>query len=588
MNGIDCARKLTRQACKADSATSVRPVTIPGMLSRCGWSVPVYFVVECVRGTVPAGFILTISLAVLGHVHGLTLLMVTGCLILFGEVADSVSPGMRAHILDKVKLVVEESYLETVAYWDDLSVHESPELVRRKSNCERAISELPHIPVYLGFVGMALFSLGPMVVFSSEISPWLPALVLAGSIPVSLGIARMFGRVWDARSIRLNDVLRAEGFKQVASERSFAKELRTFGMQRWVLWSWRSREDELLSYLGQIRRTSAIRVGSGSVLSAGAAVTGVWLALTGEQFSAARLIVTLGLLLQVRGAMNLISQAGLQLAAARKPVSDYLHFVNEKSRLRQPIKRTGHSSPHEPTIEFKDVFFFYAGSDVPALEAVSFRLDLHGLTLVVGPNGAGKSTLMKLVGGLYEISYGRIDGVDREAVAFMQQEVPRMPLTVRENVTCGTNKDDSDSLIWDSLSTVGLRTKAENLPLKLDTPLYRDGDGEGSELSGGQWQRLALARTLYCANTRPMIILDEPTSSLDALAETQLLQRVLTLRQTHQILLVTHRMSWAPNADRILLVRSPNDVVVGTHPRLLESDNWYRQSFKEQAEGYLS
>lgn len=217
---------------------------------------------------------------------------------------------------------------------------------------------------------------------------------------------------------------------------------------------------------------------------------------------------------------------------------------------------------------------------------------------IVGVNGAGKTTLIKLLCGLYLPSSGQIlvdgepldhDTVDawRQRLAVVFQDYCRYPLTVRENVAVGRDDHNEDALSWSaSADGTGLNEVLGRLPHGWDTVLSKQFD-HGVELSGGQWQRVVLARALYATQAgADVVILDEPTANLDVRSELRVFDAVLDHTQQQTTILVSHRLSTVRRVDRIVVLDDGRVVEDGSHQSLMGRDGVYRRMFRAQAAGF--
>ncbi|MDX2620144.1 ABC transporter ATP-binding protein [Streptomyces sp. WI03-5b] len=239
--------------------------------------------------------------------------------------------------------------------------------------------------------------------------------------------------------------------------------------------------------------------------------------------------------------------------------------------------RRGEHRPAPPAeIEIKQVSHRYAGKDQDALSDVSLTLRRGEVTALVGFNGSGKSTLSKLVSGLYLPSGGQVlwDGVatddaDPQAlwqqVALVPQDYAHWPLTVRENVTQGQPTARGDAAVREACEAADADEVVDKLGAGLDTLLAREWLN-GEELSGGQWQRIALARAFF--REAGLLVLDEPTANLDPRAEYRIFQRLRDLARDRVVLLVTHRITNVAIADRIVVLDEGRVVQEGTYKDL--------------------
>lgn len=244
------------------------------------------------------------------------------------------------------------------------------------------------------------------------------------------------------------------------------------------------------------------------------------------------------------------------------------------------------AAPARPEeIRLDEVVYQYPNKAAPAVNRVSLTLRRGEVVAVVGENGSGKSTLTRLITGLYLPDKGRVtwDGVDVAAAdpetvwrrtGLVPQFFGQWPLAVRENVTLGQPRTHHDAPVWDSVDAVGMRTAVEDLPHGLDTLLARELWG-GSELSGGQWQRIACSRALY--RRPPVLILDEPTSEMDARGEHRMFTVLKDMARDRITIVVTHRIENTRMADRIVVMEHGRITEQGTYEDLLHSGGLFSE-----------
>jgi ATP-binding cassette subfamily B protein/ATP-binding cassette subfamily C protein len=276
---------------------------------------------------------------------------------------------------------------------------------------------------------------------------------------------------------------------------------------------------------------------------------------------------------------------------------DYLTFCAEATRhVHRPGPRTVSSSFSQ--ISAEGVTFTYPSALVPALHEVSIQIRRGEVVALVGENGSGKTTLAKLLAGLYQPESGvvRWDDVPlgdadpdqlRQHIAIIAQNFTHWPLTVRQNITIGRHGgdmgNDDEMRLRDVAAAADVDTVISELPNGYETLLDRSFEG-GCELSGGQWQRIAIARAFY--RDAPLLICDEPTASLDARTEHALFERIRQHADGNTVVLITHRLCSVRYADRIYVLAHGRVIEHGTHDELLAANGTYAELYSLQATAY--
>ena len=283
------------------------------------------------------------------------------------------------------------------------------------------------------------------------------------------------------------------------------------------------------------------------------------------------------------------------------PLLRDLHHLLERGKTRRAQSGTEiFPQPLQDGITVRSLRFQYPGATEDVLKDINFHVRPGEIVSIVGVNGAGKSTLIKLLLGLYQPADGTIhyDTLNIAAIAPEQialncaavfQDFARFRRPVREELVPGPpNLHIDDAALWRVLKAVGIEERFQTLPHGLGTFLDPSlgEEGEGTELSGGEWQKIALARAL--ARNPQILVLDEPTAALDPQAEVELYQRFVELAAGRMTFLISHRIGSARLADRILVVDSGRIVEDGTHEALLAKDGLYARFFQAQAHWYQS
>ena len=278
-------------------------------------------------------------------------------------------------------------------------------------------------------------------------------------------------------------------------------------------------------------------------------------------------------------------------------IDNLITFMNADKRIFAPktAKKINRGVPH--SIEFKNVSFSYPGVDRKVIKNVSFVLEPGETTVLVGLNGAGKTTLIKLLTRLYDPSEGEIllDGVNikeydpkdlYKMFGIIFQDFGKYACTVSENIMFGEiEAERNDERIRDSADSANAGDFIERLPVGYETPLMRIFERDGIELSIGQWQKLAIARAFY--SDSDVLILDEPTASLDAIAEQEIYSQFEALRKDKTTIFVSHRLSSATTASKIIVLEYGELIEMGNHKELMAKEGRYYELFSTQAKHYV-
>jgi ATP-binding cassette subfamily B protein len=288
------------------------------------------------------------------------------------------------------------------------------------------------------------------------------------------------------------------------------------------------------------------------------------------------------------------------LAAISGMYEDNLYLSTLYDYLDTPVDAPSgtHAAGPDPSdgVRFEGVSFTYPGAGEPAVRDVSFQLRPGQSLALVGENGSGKTTLIKLLTRLYVPSAGRItlDGLDlaewnptalRRRVAVIFQDFARYQLKVGENIGVGDVAHFEDEPSWRAAAEMATAAPfVEELPAGYQTQLgkwFKDG----RELSGGQWQKIALARA-FIREGADILVLDEPTAAMDARAEAQVFEQFRDLARERMVILISHRFSTVRMADQILVIQGGQILERGNHEELMRLDGHYAHLFTLQARGY--
>ncbi len=272
-------------------------------------------------------------------------------------------------------------------------------------------------------------------------------------------------------------------------------------------------------------------------------------------------------------------------------LSYYSEFMGLEPRVTSPAQPVIKEGPVTQRFSLQDIYFRYPHAERDALRGVSLEVQPGEIVAITGENGAGKSTLVRLITRLHDPTAGRLemDGVNiremaledlRSRVSVLYQDPSSYYVSVKENIWYGDVETSiDDDRVADAADRSGVADFAKMLPGGTDSVLGTWFD-DGSEISTGQWKKIALAR-LYYAN-KQILILDEPTTALDAASEAKLLNNLRDNRKNRLVLLVSHRMSTVSKADRIYVMHDGEIVESGSHEELLKENGFYTQLCKTQ------
>jgi len=384
----------------------------------------------------------------------------------------------------------------------------------------------------------------------------------------------------------------ADGYYNTMTNKKSLKEMHIFGLGGWLLAKWKSyasktakeqyklaRKYSLLEIFGKsvsiIFKIAALLITAYRIKTHGASIGSfvlIFSSITSFEYQ----------LYNMTGAINSILENSLIM----KDWREFLDLEEEELTDQQPLE--------EINVEVKDIKFSYPNSDLKALNGVSLKIKQGEKIAIVGENGSGKSTFITLLNGLYTDFDGEINingkpiktqiCALRKSVSSLYQDFGTYELTLKDNLIIGAlHRDNTD----DDLQEATLRADASDLLEKhnLDTEIgsYM---GKGVNFSGGQWQKIALART-YLNKDAKMLILDEPTAALDAKAESAVYKRFIENAGGETIILISHRLGATKFADRIIVFEKGKIVEEGAHDELMARDGVYKKMYVSQAGMYV-
>jgi ATP-binding cassette subfamily B protein len=481
----------------------------------------------------------------------------------------------------------------------DLAFFEHPDYYDRLQNARREGSYKPVELINDTFqIVQNTITLISFAALMLRFSPWLVVILLATSIPAFIAETRFSEQGFRLLTRRAPETRQINYLARLLTEDSAAKEIKLFHLgdrllQRYTtLFAKFFEEDKSLAV-----RRAAVGFSLGLIATTGFYGSYAWIVWRTVQgiISLGDMTLYLTIFRQGQSTFQSILAAVGNIYENNLFMANYFEFLDIEPRMRvaAPLKKLPAELAHG--IEFRGVGFRYPESDEWVLRNVDLRIRAGEKIALVGHNGAGKTTLIKLLSRLYDPVEGAIllDGIDvrdidpvelRQKIGVIFQDFVRYHLPARENIGFGQiEAADEMEKIVESARKSGAHKMIEDLPEGYETMLGRWFHG-GHELSLGQWQRIALARAFM--RDAEILVLDEPTASLDAQTEYEIFRHFQELTDGKMAILISHRFSTVRMADRIVVIENGRIAEMGSHEELLRQEGTYARLFSLQAEGY--
>ena len=429
-------------------------------------------------------------------------------------------------------------------------------------------------------------------------APWLIVLLLVALVPAFLGEAHFNAKSYSLDFGRTPERRELDYLRQTAASVETAKEVKIFGLNDFLIDRYRRLA---ASFYDANRRLALRRAGWGGLFTTIGTIGYylayayiAWRTLTGE-FSVGDLTFLAGSFRRLRTLLESLLSGFSSVAGQALYLDDLFSFFSVRPEIHSPADPLPFPRPIRDGFEFEDVGFIYPGAERWAVRHLSFTLKAGEVLALVGENGAGKTTLVKLLTRLYDPDEGRIllDGRDlrdygldelRGSMGVIFQDFVRYNLPVGDNIAVGriAARDDHERI-----ARAANRSQADEVIARLAGG-YEQMIGKrfknGVELSGGEWQKIAIARAYM--REAEVLILDEPTAALDARAEYEVFRRFKELSAGKTAVLISHRFSSVRMADRILVLADGKVEAQGTHEELVAQQGRYAELFELQAAGY--
>jgi len=500
---------------------------------------------------------------------------------------------LRALLGQRVNvMILEKAMTLELAHFEDSEFYDKLTQARREAS-SRPLSLVTRT---FGLVQNGI-SLTSFAVLLFAFSPWAVAILIGAGLPSFFAEAKFSGDAFRLFRWRSPETRMQMYLETVIAREDGVKEVKLFQLGPRLLQRYR---DIFRKLFVEDRRLTLRRDGWGFVLGliSTAALYGAYAWIVITTIAGA---ITLGAMTMY---LVLFRQGQSAVAAILTSISgmyeDNLYLSNLYEYLEQPVPAARGEAVHGPNpehgLEFRNVSFSYPGAAKPALSDISLQVRPGESLALVGENGSGKTTLIKLLTRLYEPTEGQIllDGLDlqeweveslRRRIGVIFQDFGRYQFSVGENIGAGDVRHIDDEQRWKEAAATGMAAPfIEDMPEGYETQLGR-WFKDGRELSGGQWQKIALSRA-FMRTEADILVLDEPTAAMDASSEAAVFEHFRTASSNKMTILISHRFSTVRAAAQIVVIHDGKILERGNHEELVAQDGQYAHLFQLQARGY--
>jgi ABC-type multidrug transport system fused ATPase/permease subunit len=484
----------------------------------------------------------------------------------------------------------------------DLSGYDRPEFYEKLENASR---EAGHRPIHIlraNFTVIStLISMVSFIVVLWAVSPTAPLLIAAISIPSAIITFIYRRKNFIYMRHRSKDRRQMSYYSSLMTNKDMVKEIKMFGLSDTFIGRYTEVFKRYFRGLKRLFITEGFWHISIALVST---VVNCFLfiliakGVLNAEYEVGNYSLYTNALTSIAGGIGTLITTIASIYEGTLFIDNMIIFMNEEKTIVSTLpapRELKRGVAHR--FEFVNVSFHYPGSNRDVIKNVSLTIEEGSTVVLVGLNGAGKTTLIKLLTRLYDPTEGVIllDGYDIKeyspedvyaAFGIIFQDFGKYAVSVKENIMFGQlSKEYDESEIVRSAEQSNSADFINALPNGYDTPLMRYFETNGIELSIGQWQKLSIARAFY--SDTDILILDEPTASLDAIAEQEIYRQFDELRRDRTTIFVSHRLSSATTADKIIVLQNGQVVEMGTHSELMRAEKQYYELFSAQAERYV-
>ena len=503
---------------------------------------------------------------------------------------EMVSNHVKQKIMEKAKFI-------------DMMSYDSPDFYARMENANREAGGRPVQIMSSTFsVLSTVISILSFTVLLFTVSPWIPLCIIVTAIPSAVinfvyrrkNVNYMFRRSKSRRQM--------EYYSSTLVNKDLAKEIRMFGLADTFRAKYQATFVDYFTGLKKLQMAECFwTIGAAVVTNAVYCLLYIFLArgVFSGAFAVGSFSLYTGAITSIGGSVGMLISTTASIYEGTLFINNLIDFLGQMPTIIPAIEPPAEVKRHQGhTIVFEDVSFRYPGAAQDSLRHINLTIHAGETVVIVGLNGAGKTTLVKLLTRLYDPTGGRIllDGRDirdydvgqlYSLFGIIFQDFGKYAFTASENIAFGDIQAAPEAQrIRAAAAQGGADAFIDGLALGYDTPLMRYFEEQGAELSIGQWQKLAIARAFY--GDSDILILDEPTASLDPMAEQMIFEQFNELRRDKTSIFISHRLSSATIADNILVMEYGEIVERGNHSALMAQKGKYYELFTTQSQRYVT
>ncbi|WP_026670137.1 ABC transporter ATP-binding protein [Butyrivibrio sp. AE3006] len=504
------------------------------------------------------------------------------------QVTDSENMRLRMHYLALLSQKIQNmdyKYVEDASFWEK-NTRAMDAGSSNGNGIELMLNLIYKAPAYL-------LTLIAMAVVAFTLSPVVLVVTVLHCVTLMWVSVKTHDYEYSLKEERSKAQRRISYFNKTTHDFSFGKDIRIFNFRERIIANYKKEIEAFTAVIKMVenRRFALGFLGLFTLVFTNVAMYGILIYKAYQGMPVSDYTMYVALIMGMIEYMLLFGDTVTKIRNEGEYVDDFYRLMDEN------ILTEGSKEPEKTDsveIVFNHVTFRYPGTDVDIYKDFSFTIKKGERLAIVGVNGAGKSTLVKLICGLYEPNEGHIyvNGIDirdwkkknlYDLYSTVFQDFNILAFTLRENVTCGSSNPD-DARVTEALERVGLGKKLKSLSKGLDQMMLKVIDEDGTDFSGGERQKLAIARALY--KDAPMVIMDEPTAALDALAEAEIYENFSELVEGKTAIYISHRLASTIFCDKIALFDKEGVKEYGTHEELMAKKGMYYDMFVVQGKYY--